>query len=103
MFYAFVLIEPEILSHSEFIQHTCLSFGKVFQYINVLENNKKSEKEESVLWLDVLRIYLNVQTILLKCLKYNFIEKSILFVGSFYETLVQVTNIFLSFKIRTLI
>ena len=91
MFYAIVLIEPEILSNSEFIQHTCLSFGKVFQYINIHENSKKVD--ESVLWLDVLRIYLNIQTILLKCLKYDFIEKSILFVGSFYETLVQVIQV----------
>ena len=86
MFYAFVLIEPEILSHSEFINHTCLSFGKVFQYIH--QNEKK--KNETDFWLDVLHLYLHIQTILLKSLKYNFIDKSILFIGSFYETMIQV-------------
>ena len=41
IFYAFVLIEPEILSNSEFIPNTCLSFGKVFDYIEIYENENK--------------------------------------------------------------
>jgi hypothetical protein len=74
IFYAFVLIEPEILSNSEFIPNTCLSFGKVFDNIVIYENEKRNIKKE-IIWVDILRIYLYTQTILLKCLKYNFVQK----------------------------
>ena len=79
-----------MLSNSEFTQNTCLSFGKVFEYIKIFEENRNLVNENKSMWFDVLRLYLHIQTILLKSLKYNCIEKSILFIGSFYETIIQV-------------
>ncbi len=104
VFYTFSLLEPEILSNSDFTSNTCLIIGKLFEYS--FQNKIPSEtyghkknivpvrNENSKIWCDALRLYINIQTLLLNKLKYNFLSDSILFVGSYYEVMVQVSTFF---------
>jgi hypothetical protein len=45
---------------------------------------------EEIKWSDVLCLYFNIQTFLLSKLKYKYLKQSILFFGSYYETMIQV-------------
>jgi hypothetical protein len=55
--------------------------------------------KSTLTWSNSLRLYINIQTILLKKLKYNYLNDSIIFFGSFYESFIQVIiNINISIK-----
>ncbi len=103
-FYTFSKLEPEILYNSDFTSNTCLIAAKLFEFSfhyevqNEVYGQKLKQKtvliknENSILWCDTLRLYINIHTLLLNKLKYNFLSDSILFVGSYYELMVQVIN-----------
>ncbi len=111
IFYAFSQFEPEILSNSGFTSNTCLIVGKLFEYAFHSETHGEPQlphkprhrtvlvrSENSKTWGDTLRLYINIQTLLLNKLKYNFLSDSILFIGSYYELMVQVIPLSTNFQ-----
>lgn len=96
MFYTFATNEPEILLKSDFTSNTCLKFDKTFEHLmsyggDEMDINDKLKTENiKYIWSEVLRLYINIQTLLLKKLKYNFINEAELFIGSYNEIMMQV-------------
>lgn len=50
----------------------------------------KLNNEVVTKWSQVLRLYVNIQSLMLTKLKYNYLKDSLLFFGTYYETMVQV-------------
>lgn len=101
IFYTISCIEPELLSKSDFTSNTGLAFGKIFDYVyreendenNKVENDRSDAKKLQTPWSSVFKLYVNTQTHLLSSLKYNFVSESIMFIGSYFEAMIQVKSI----------
>jgi hypothetical protein len=52
----------------------------------------KLNNEVVTQWSQVLRLYVNIQSLMLTKLKYNYLKDSLLFFGTYYETMVQVIS-----------
>jgi hypothetical protein len=59
----------------------------------VVKPGLEDDKLFRIKWSNVLCMYLNVQTILLKRLKYSYLKEATLFFGSYYETMIQVCSL----------
>jgi hypothetical protein len=101
IFFAISCIEPEMLSKSDFTSNTGLAFGKIFDFVYREENNENKRLEENednahkkhqAPWSNVFKLYVNTQAQLLSSLKYNFVSESIMFIGSYFEAMVQVRS-----------
>jgi hypothetical protein len=80
--------QPDLLIRTDFTANTCLLFSKVFEYIFTNIDNKDQLNTEN--WLNILKLYLTIQTSLLEHFKYNYLKNSILLMGSYYEHMIQV-------------
>lgn len=93
MFFTFAKVKTDHLAKSDFNTRTCLLAGKLFEHtflrITSPSNNIEPKTNKNK-WSQSLRVYINTQTLLLTKLKYNYLKDSLLFFGTYYETMVQV-------------
>ena len=54
------------------------------------EKSEKIKSENAISWSNVLCLYFDIQTILLKNLRLLYLKDSIIFFGSYYETIARV-------------
>lgn len=83
----------EFLVKSDFNSKTCLLIGKLFDHCFSTQENADEKKErelDSIAWSNVLCLYFDIQTILLKSLKQVYLKNSIIFFGSYYETIARI-------------
>lgn len=90
MFLTFARTQTELLAKSDFNTRTCLLAGKLFEYSFFVQTMDESSRDVERRWSQALRAYINTQTLLLAKLKYKHVKDSLLFFGTYYETMAQV-------------
>lgn len=90
MFFTFAKIQTEHLAKSDFNTRTCLVAGKLFEHAFTRMQPSDVEMRTRSKCSHSLRAYINTQTLLLAKLKYKYLKDSLLFFGTYYETMVQV-------------
>ena len=120
MLFTFANKQVDFLVKSDFNSLTCLLIGKLFDYcfiqiVNYIEirfvfffltqkyinffqeqsadkKNNIKEESEHITWSNALCLYFDIQTVLLNNLKFLYLKDSIIFFGSYYETIARVTR-----------
>ena len=94
-FLSFAQTQVDHLIKSNFNANTCLLASLLFEYsLNTppSQNAKRIDSKSNVLWTNVLCLYMDIQTNLLMKSKYKYLNDSILFFGSYHESMVQVNK-----------
>ncbi|CAF0748696.1 unnamed protein product [Brachionus calyciflorus] len=96
LFFSLAINHVELLAKSDFNTRTCLLASKLFEYSAFVQKQSPSKQlkleKGTTKWSNVLKIYINIQTTLIEKLKYKYLKDSILFFGSYFETMVQIAT-----------
>jgi hypothetical protein len=96
MIFTFANKQVDFLVKSDFNSLTCLLVSKLFDkcYKDTIQQQKTTTdelvKSEDITWSQVLCLYFDIQTVLLKSLKLLYLRDSIIFFGSYYETIARI-------------
>ncbi len=99
MLFTFANKQVDFLVKSDFNTLTCLLVGKLFdkchkdsvqQQTTTSDDPAQQANTDEITWSHVLCLYFDIQTVLLKSLKLLYLRDSIIFFGSYYETIARI-------------
>ncbi|RNA38292.1 nucleoporin NUP188-like protein [Brachionus plicatilis] len=90
LFFTFSDKQAESLAKSDFNTRTCLLTSKIFEYSSLISHDESNKYSSN--WKSILKLYISIQTVLLKKLKYKYLKDSILFFGSYFETIGEIIS-----------